>query len=207
VDSGTAESGVSAKVAAVHEDEVFDLLTEIESTSAPRSKAERLSAQAALMTIGEHGRATFLVAAGQHHQMHGDFHSARRCFEEADADGGESMTEPLANLHSLALAMRDDAAADLHLAELRRLARLGLADAGTCMFVAETLESHHRLQEAARWFTLPLRDIEPDDVDELDPFCLQGRLRVRTELGLRPDRYDIVALTQLEARVQRGAGD
>jgi len=207
VDSVVAESGVSAKVAAVHEDDVFDLLTEIESTPGPTSKAERLSAQAASMAIGEYGRETFLVAAGQHHQMQGDFDSARRCFEEADADGGESVTEPLANLHSLALAMRDEPSADLHLAELRRRAAQGLADAGTCVFVAETLESHHRLQEAARWFTLPLRDIDPDDVDELDPYCLQGRLRVRAELGLRPDRYDVVALTQLEARLQRGAGD
>ena len=51
------------------------------------------------------------------------YDEARRCFEEARADGGESASDPVANLLSLALAEGDEEQVSALDAELRRMAR------------------------------------------------------------------------------------
>lgn len=84
------------------EDELFDLLTWIEEKVPIRDKALRFEAEADAIAAGEHGRASLLVAAGEHHQMRRAYAEARRCFEEALADGGDVAGHIVADLFSLA---------------------------------------------------------------------------------------------------------
>jgi len=190
----------------MHDDDVFDLLTAIEETTPIGSKAERFEAMAEEMTPGEHGRATFLLAAGEHWQMRQKYDNARRCFELALGDGGETATEPLANLLGLALETGDEPQASSLALELRGLVRQGDIGASGCHFIGETFETHGRLREAMRWFTIPLSYVDPEDEDDLDFYCLSGRHRVRRELGLPEDRYDLAAVAARRRRSQY-AGD
>jgi YD repeat-containing protein len=178
------------------EDELFDLLTEID-LSASRDKAREFEKAAAGVPAGEHGRASLLVAAGDHWQMRQKYDEARRCFEEARDDGGESSVDPEAYLLDLALEEGDDEAAARQLATLKAVARRDELSAEACHVVGESLEERGRLQEAHRWFTMPLTWTEEDDLDVL---CLAGRLRVREALGLPRDRFDAIALEERAAR-------
>jgi len=179
-------------------DELLDLLFELEGSLGPDDKPHRFEEAAAGVSVGEYGRASLLVAAGEHWQMRGEYDEARRCFDAALADGGESACDPVANLFSLALDSGDEPAAAGHLARLRDLVRSDQGTVTTCLRVGETLEIHGRPREAHRWFTMPLTWV--DDEDDLDYFCLVARRRVRNELGLAPDRLDQLAASELEAR-------
>lgn len=183
------------RLAAVDEDEVFDRLTEIEETVPRDEKAERFEELAATMPLGDNGRASFLLAAGEHRQMRGQFDEARRCYELALADGGQTGTPALANLHRLALETGNDPDAASLVAELRQMARRDELYPMDFCFIGETFEAVERLSEAQRWFTMPLSHLDPVlDVGELDPSCLAGRHRVRRALGLPMDRYDQAAI-------------
>ena len=71
--------------------------------------------------------------------------------------------------------------------------------------VAECLEDKGRLKEAMRWFTLGLRDLDPQDdlPDHEEESALIGRWRVRQALELPPDHYDELARITVEARRAR----
>src|SRR6478672_20500 len=103
---------------AMDDDEVFDRLSEIDM-SASTTKAEDFEALAQSMPVGEHGRATFLVSAGQHRQMNDEYDEARRRYSLALEDGGRTMLHPVACLLSLALAMGDESTVDALSAGLR----------------------------------------------------------------------------------------
>ena len=183
------------------DDEVFDRLTEIDGSTSTR-KAEEFEALAHSMPVGEYGRATFLVAAGQHRQMGEEHDEARRLFDLALEDGGESPSDPLANLLSLALDTGDEPRVEALSAELRGLVRADRMGAGGCVFVGDVLREHGRLREAMRWYTIPLTyaDLAEDD---LDYFCLAGRYHVRRELDLPEDRLDQVAAYEIEHHLQQ----
>lgn len=183
------------------DDEVFDRLTEIDMSNST-NKAEEFEALAQSMPMGEYGRATFLVAAGQHRQMSDEYDDARRCFDLALEDGGESTTDPVANLLSLALALEDEETVDSLSARLRGLVREDRMGTGACHFVGDSFRSHSRLREALRWFTIPLTYADLDE-DELDFFCLTGRYHVRRELGMPEDRLDQIAVVEMEQQEQR----
>lgn len=173
---------------------MFDRLTDIEETVPLDEKAERFEELAATLAPGENGRASFLVAAGEHRQVRGEHDEARRCYELALADGGQTGTPALANLHRLALETGDDLEAASLVAELRAMARRDELYPMDFLFVGETFESVDSLREAQRWFTMPLSRLDPVlDEDRLDPYCLAARHRVRRALGLPVDRYDQVA--------------
>lgn len=177
------------------DDELFDLLSELEETVPHEQKPDRFEQAASGLEIGEHGRASLLLAAGEHWQMAGDFDEARRCFELARADGGESAIDPLASLSSLALEIGDEEEATRLIAEMRNLVRAGGGTVSSCHYLGETLEKHGRLREAHRWFTIPLTWAE--DEEDLDYLCLVARHRVRRELGLARDRLDVIAEERL----------
>jgi hypothetical protein len=182
------------------DDEVFDRLSAIDMSGSTR-KAEEFEALAQSLPVGEDGRATFLIAAGEHRQMRKEYDDARRCFDLALQDGGETSTEPLGNLLSLALDTGDEAAVESLSAELRRLVRDDRMGAGACHFVGDSFRDHGRLREALRWFTIPLTyaDLE----DDLDYFCLVGRYQTRRDLGLPEDRLDQIAIEEIERQRQR----
>lgn len=176
---------------------MFDRLTEIDSARRG-DKAEAFEALAKSMPVGEHGRASFLIAAGEHRQMRKEHDEARRLFELAMSDGGEADADPLANLLSLALDTGDDRTVDSLSKQLRELIRSDQVTVATCVHVGDSFADHDRLREAMRWFTMPLTWGETDDED-LDHLCLVGRWRVRRRLELPEDRLDQVAAARLAA--------
>lgn len=180
------------------DDEIYERIDEIEmSTSA--TKAEEFEALAHSMAAGEQGRALSLSLAGEQWKMREEYDDARRCFELALDDGGQVEVHPVASLLDLALETGDEPQASSLALELRALVRQGDLNVDSCHFVGEAYEEHERLPEAMRWFTIPLTHVDPDDVDDLDFFCLSGRRRVRRRLGLPADRYDLAADAALEA--------
>ena len=100
------------------------------------------------------------------------------------------MLQPRAGLLAVALARGDDARVDELLAELIALSRAERLVIGDYEWIAESLEDAGRLRAALRWFTIPLRDIQPGDLDLMPPLCLDGRWRVRRALDLPVDAYD-----------------
>lgn len=180
------------------DDEVFDLLDGIDSERRS-DKAEAFEALAKSMPVGEHGRASFLVAAGEHRQLREEYDEARRLFELALADGGESEADPLAFLLSLALDTGDEPAVESLARQLRDLVRADRATPATCLHVGEAFEEHDRLREAMRWFTIPLMWGDLDDVHSLDELCLYGRWRVRRRLELPQDRLDLLIAPRMAA--------
>ena len=182
----------------VTEDELFDLMDEIDM-SGSRDKATDFETAAAQVPVGEYGRASLLVAAGDHWQMRKEYDEARRCFLEARADGGESSVDAEAYLLDLALEEGDSEVASHQLATLKGMARRDEISTETCHFIGEALELHDRLQEAQRWFTMPLTWSDEDDLDFL---CLVGRERVRRALGLPQDRFDVIAAEERAIRAE-----
>ncbi len=171
------------------EDDLFDLLTSIEERVPTQDKPGFFERAAEGLEPGEHGRASLLVAAGEHWQMRGEYGEARRCFLEARADGGETGSDPVGNLLSLALDEGDAVALQAFDKELRQLASQDLVSHTTCHLVGEAYEIHGQPRFALRWFNIPFTHDDPFD-DAVDDLLLAARRRVRTELGLAPDRLD-----------------
>jgi hypothetical protein len=172
------------------DDELFDLLMEVEETVAPDGKAARFEAEAAKLESGEYGRASLLIAAGEHWQMRGEYDEARRCFEAARVDGGESASDPVSNLLSLAIEEGDEDAVTARDTELRQMARADAVSRTTCHLTGEAYEMRGRLAPALRWFSIPFTHVEPDTDDPVDEMLLLARRRVRDALSKVPDRMD-----------------
>jgi hypothetical protein len=174
------------------EDELFDLLTAIEERVPLDEKPAWFEREANDLEPGEHGRASLLIAAGEHWQMRKEYDEARRCFRLAMRDGGESGSDPIANLLSLALDEGDTESVTEYDKTLRRLAREDEVSPTTCHLVAEAYEIHDQLRQALRWYNIPFTHGYPDG-DPTDAMLLRGRKRVRTALGLAPDQLDVMA--------------
>ena len=156
-------------------------------------KAERHAQLGRERAPGEYGRAHFLTMAAEHGLLRGELEHARQALEDAGPPHpGERLLDQRSIWLWLALQSADAAEVDRLLADLLADWRADLINVATCAHVGDLLESYDDLRRAHRWFTLPLRGLEPDD-DEIDEICLVGRLRVRQALGLAPDRYDQAA--------------
>jgi hypothetical protein len=178
------------------DDDLFDLLTEVEETVAQHAKAARFEAEASGVAVGEFGRASLLIAAGEHWQMRGEYDEARRCFEAARTDGGESASDPVSNLLSLALEEGDEDAVAARDTELRQMARVDAVSRTTCHLTGEAYEMRGRLAPALRWFSIPFTHAEPDADDPVDEMLLLARRRVRDALDKVPDRMDELVADQ-----------
>lgn len=139
---------------------------------------------------GELGRAEFLSYLGDDLKLIGEFDEARQAYDEAIADGGRTVLEPHAGLLAVALAARDEATVTALLGLLMTKSRADELVVGDYEWIAEALEEAGRLREALRWFTIPLRDLQPGELTKLPIVCLNGRWRVRRSLGLPLDAYD-----------------
>ncbi len=175
-------------------DDVLDQLESIESEHRGGTAAEALEQRALDLATGAPGRAMFLNAAGDHYAMADHLDDAERCFRAALDDGGEVAVHPWSGLLWVAFGRGDESAAAQLVSQLRSLATGDGLSSSTCNNVGEAFEEQERLREAIRWFTIPLRTQDPDDLESLDPLCLSGRFRVRQQLGLPRDRYDEAAI-------------
>lgn len=142
------------------------------------------------LSPGEEGRAEVLSCLADELRAEGRLDEARTTYQEAVDDGGRTILDPHAGLLAVALADGDDARADELLTTLLARSRAGDLVVGDHEWIADSLEEAGRLRAALRWFTIPLRDIDPGDVDRMPPMCLDGRWRVRRALDLPVDAYD-----------------
>ena len=145
------------------------------------------------MPVGSHARAEYLSQAAEFFELRQLYEDALRCLLAARDDGGPTWIDVRVKLVSLHLIRGENDRADELAAELRR----SLESVGNLNVAIEWLgDAFHdsgRLREAHRWFTIGLRDIDPEDLDEDDGWALgllNGRSRARRELGLGHDAYD-----------------
>ncbi|MEX0426371.1 SEC-C metal-binding domain-containing protein [Nocardioides sp. DS6] len=142
---------------------------------------------------GAESRAEYFSSAADWYVMMAAYDDARRCLDEARADGGETTVDVDVQLVDLLLRSDDRGELESTVTRLRHRAR-ELDDLDRQM-VAESFEEAGRLEDAHRWFTVVLRDTDPDDLDAYHPAypASLGRLRVRKALGLPTDRFDAAA--------------
>lgn len=177
-------------------DELHDaMLDEVESRHGlPHDQnAREYERRAADLAPGEPGRAAWLAYAGEAWELAGDLGQARRCYEEAVADGGDGFIDPRAELLGVLLEVGENDRADDLLGELRQAVREGQTGGFVHDTVGEALEMHGHPEEALRWFDAGLTRSERETPGEPDQLCLNGHFRVRRALGLPYDRYDELA--------------
>jgi tetratricopeptide (TPR) repeat protein len=139
---------------------------------------------------GDEGRAEILANLADELTTDGQLDEAETLYEDVIADGGRTVLDPHIGLLSVALERVDDARADELLALLLTRSRADQLVIGDYEWIGEILEDAGRLRAALRWFTIPLRDIQPGDIDLMPELALDGRWRVRRELDLPVDAYD-----------------
>lgn len=142
------------------------------------------------LSPGDGGRAEALTYLGDDLRDEGLLDEARDTFQQAAEDGGDTVLSPLVGLLHVELDAGDDDRVDELLAELMAASRADRLVIGDYEWIAEALEDAGRLKAALRWFTIPLRDIQPGDIAMMPVPCLEGRWRVRRALGLPVDAYD-----------------
>ena len=171
------------------DDELLELPTWVEERVPLADKPVRFETEAGLLEPGTFGPTSLLTAAGEHWQMRGELDEARRCFLLAQEDGGESATEPIASVLSLALDEGDEEAVAALDRRLRQCVREDGVTVATCHHVAEAYELHDRLPAALRWCDIPFTHHDPGD-DPLDEAVLVARRRIKDTLGMPPDQFD-----------------
>ncbi|OUZ09459.1 hypothetical protein BHE97_10400 [Aeromicrobium sp. PE09-221] len=117
-------------------------------------------------------------------------------------DGGPSELDPRGGLLKAELDLGNEEETDPLLEELKIDARRDALSLTDYEWIAESLELGGRLKEALRWFTIPLREVDPLDVDPAETVCLNGRYRVRRTLGMPMDAYDDVVADSVREGVR-----
>lgn len=175
-------------------DEIGDEFDQLMSAHDARKSAKVCEQRAHDLAPGQVGRAAWLSHAGECWELADAPEQAKRCYEEALADGGPAWLDARASLAAVLLDMEEVSRADALLEELRRDLAKGPVRGPVHDFVGERLELHGRLEEALLWFTAGVEAAERPGAGEdaeLDAVgSLSGRFRVRRELGLPHDRYD-----------------
>lgn len=174
----------------MHLDDAYDRVEELQFNLKGEDLHEALAQEAAALQPGEEGRAAFLSVLGEFLLMHDEVDRARTAYEQARQDGGPTVIHPLAGLLEVAYRSGDSDAATSVLAELLSLVRADRLNWATGENVGEILEEADELRQALRWFNIPLRDVDPDDVSDELIGLVHGHYRVRRLLDLPMDRYD-----------------
>jgi tetratricopeptide (TPR) repeat protein len=161
----------------------------------------------ATMAVGDPGRLDVLHVIADHRAMRGEVDAALALLDQA----GPTSDDDAEVLRAMRVAYlvgggRGDEAEPL-LQELRR--RGPRLPDEALERVADALEEAGRLREAMRWFTIGLRDLDPQqDLPAYEEeYALVGRSRVRRALDLPPDHYDLLARETLDARRARWTDD
>nr|MCW2728070.1 hypothetical protein [Aeromicrobium sp.] len=170
-----------------------DLGDELERIGDTSDRAYRLGEYRRLLadlSPGEDGLAEVLTNLGDDLTMDGQLDEAEAAYQQAADDGGRTVLNPHVGLLDVALRRGDDTRADELLALLLTKSRADQLVVGDYEWIGESLEEAGRLRAALRWLTIPLRDIQPGDIDLMPVVCLNGRWRVRRALDLPVDAYD-----------------
>lgn len=161
----------------------------------------------AAMAVGDPGRLDVLHVIADHRAMRGEVDAALAYLDQA----GPTAHDDAEVLRAMRVSYlvgggRGDETEPL-LDELRR--RGPRLPAEAIERIADALEEAGRLQEAMRWFTIGLRDLDPQqDLPAYEEeYALIGRWRVRRALDLPPDHYDVLARETLDARRTRWTDD
>ncbi len=174
-------------------DEACDDIDRIIESHEVNERIEQFRSRSEALSVGEDGRAEYLTSLAGELQLVGDLDGARVAYETAIADGGRTVLEPRCGLLSVEIeAGHEDRVTEM-LKDFLARARAGDLTITECEWIGDTLEDAERHREAHRWFTIPLRDIDPLDIDDLPRGPLHGRWRVRRELDLPHDAYDDAA--------------
>ncbi len=171
-------------------DQLADELEEIGMTPDCPYRISQYRRILAGLQIGELGRAEVMTCLADDLETQGQLDEARAMYDEALADGGRTVFDPHIGLLSVEIEAGNTARVDELLARLLTRSRADQLGISEHEWIAETLEEAGRLRESLRWFTIPLRDIQPGDVTMMPIACLNGRWRVRRALDLPIDAYD-----------------
>lgn len=155
-----------------------------------QEQIDALGARIADMAPGTPRRADLLTFQARLLLYSGQLDDARTAFMAALEEGGRTVGDAMLGLLEVALRRGDDAEADRLTAELLALYRDGKLTRDDCVDVGETLENADRLKQAHRWFTMPLREANPDRLTAAALPLLQGRYSVRRALKLPIDAFD-----------------
>ena len=157
------------------------------------------------MAPGDPGRIDVLQVVADHHAMRGEVEEALTTLDRAHAGATSDQERDVVQAMRVTFlieAGRGDEAEPM----LQALRRRGPALPSEAIErVGDVLEDKGRLREAARWFTIGLRELDPqhDFPEPGEEYALTRRMRVRQDLGLPPDHYDVLARTVLEERRSR----
>lgn len=157
------------------------------------------------LPAGTEGHAEVLTCMADELKWQGRLDEAEATYRAAIDDGGRTVLSPYTGLLNIAIERGADKDVDDLLARLLAKSRADELVIGDYEWIGESLEESGRLRAALRWFTIPLRDIQPGDIDRMPPGCLQGRFRVRRSLDLAIDAYDEAHEVWLEASGQTAA--
>ncbi|KAA1376045.1 hypothetical protein [Aeromicrobium fastidiosum] len=171
-------------------DELGDTLADIASLPNRAARLTEYDQLLATFAPGDEGRAEVLMCRADELVDDDLLDEAEAAYGAAVEDGGRTVLDPHVGLLVVALQREDEARVDELLTRLIALSRADELVLGDYEWIAESLEDAGRLRAALRWFTIPLRDIQPGDLDLMPPLCLDGRFRVRRALGLPVDAYD-----------------
>lgn len=171
-------------------DEACDDAEEIEFSLTGQARLDEFRRRADQLERGETGRAVFLCHLAESLGMVDRYDEARAVMLEVIDDGGPTIIHPWCELLEIDLSLGHDNDVDVDLRELLAASRADELDPLDYEHAAESLEHAGRLRQALRWFTLGLLETDPAEVDLIPIGSLNGRYRVRRELGLPMDAYD-----------------
>ncbi|MCY4726863.1 hypothetical protein NYO98_11295 [Nocardioides sp. STR2] len=159
------------------------------------------------MAVGDPGRLDVLHVIADHRAMRGEVDAALAFLDQAGptSDDDAEVLRAMRVAYLIEGGRADQAEPLLH--DLRR--RGPRLPDEALERVADALEEAGRLREAMRWFTIGLRDLDPqqDRPAYEEEYALVGRWRVRRALDLPPDHYDVLARETLDARRARWTDD
>lgn len=177
------------------DDYEFDIVDEIDFDGSLTlgEKIDRLRAALPDLEPDTELRRHLLNVLADHLQTEQRYDEVRGVLKELSADSPRGAVETDMHLVPLELELERPEEADAALARLLDASRSGLLGPFDHALVAESLELNGRKRESIRWYTIPIRDVHPDDLEEQDFHCVIARWRVRRELSLPMDAYDEAA--------------
>jgi tetratricopeptide (TPR) repeat protein len=189
------------------EDEIEELIDEWEMTLGAAQRLPRVDELLGTLPPGSPGRTSVLSYRGEVLRMLDRDDEAVTAFELAVAEGGTDTIDPRALLLDALFRLGRDAEAEALLEGLRAASAADDVRGSLYNWIGDLLAERGDLNRAHRWFNLGIRDLDPslDVPDHDEEECLLGRRRVREQLGLPPDRFDLLRDEILARRRERVA--